>query len=331
MLKIIIKKIEFYSLVTLMCWLCTVTAVLASTRIINDEVLADNLSPVLVYNLEFAKRFGLNPKNAISLDPALYAVALVFKRYFILSRDKESFLTDHHINEMSSRDAILFQLSYADTKDQLNHYALYPLLFSKQVPLSVEYQCYLNLYLNTRNQRSQLIKVPNFQTWYQNDEGRLSTVINSIVDPLPVDDKKRDCLVCDPANRNLAMTRILARDYIQFSRLRQGDWGINSGRQPYPENRLLSSLQGQFLNFLPGISYLSFAVYCPNLSADAEGKGLWLWIENREARSFTLFSTKNQSIVDGYSGFHIPAEITQADNLRRAIAHNEEHILIPKE
>jgi len=249
-----------------------------------------DLPPVLVYNKEFAKRFGLDPAKAMELDKGLYGISMVFKKRYSLRLDtkKDPLMLEYHLDRLTRSDwNQISPVSGFYSKDKLTDFLLFPILFNHTIPFNVYYDCYLNFYFDSYDQKVKDVAFPLQQTWLLDSSMIFTDPVRNVIGMFGVDRQKK---IEEP----ILKRAIAEHDYqeiekysldtyytdaIQFSALKASTSTPHEGGYVFKVG-LLNGYRSHFKNFLPGITYLSVETQCIYFKKNSNREGAWLWLAN---------------------------------------------------
>jgi hypothetical protein len=299
---------------------------------VKNNRLPPVMLPVLVYNQEFAERFGLDPAQAITLDPGIYAIALDFRRRLFLDVSLDSpFMVHHQLNHITiDQDLALTTVAEYQNKDLTNDYALFPLLFKPDAtPVSGYYECGMTIYFKNNDARFENILFPNHELSadYGVRNGALSYFFypflkykknNELHDEALLEIKKN----IDKENRVGNEEDQLLTIYKAYVKLTNSVALISKSAKKYLNAKYIGTgYRSHFVNFLPNITALSVGMGCDAMEDFPAAKGAWLWLEKKTGKKYYQGNVDEEIHFDpnDFYKFQLPSQIVSATSLQRAL------------
>ena len=223
---------------------------------------APDLDPVLVYNPAFAQRFGLDPNKAVQLEPGVLAVAMTFRKDYKYDFDPEK----GNGSDAISVKRIFDQITRDEWYEVDRHLAILPLLFPQKYnsnTLDQRYfeNCKINFYLDSTDSRVAQIDMQPHSLWVTGD-------IQDALDSLWYGHARPEELNLE--NLNMIHQHVLLFGMGTFENVGDG-YGLN---------------QNHLVNFLPGITFISFSTVCD--LAKNYPQGTLVWFEKKNGPDYFL-------------------------------------------
>lgn len=268
---------------------------------------APDLDPVLVYNPTFAQRFGLDPNKAVPLETGVLAVAMTFRKHYEYNFYPEK----GNGSDAISVKRVFDQITRDEWYELSRHLAILPLLFPNKYnsdTLDQRYfeDCKINFYLDSSDPRVAQVDMQPHSLWVSGD---IQDVLDSIWYTAGQAEKF--------GSFNLGMFHMTHQHVLLF---RVGKFKNFGDVYDHDQNHLV--------NFLPGITFISFSTAC-DIAKDYP-KGTVVWFEKKGGPDYFrpdhADTNPDYSVIaddihfnpNDFVSFHITMQLTRSQNAQKA-------------
>ncbi len=282
------------------------------------------LPTVLVYNSEFARRLGLNPKKAIQLDPGLYAVAFVVRRRSDLTDYNPDGIPDFWWNHMKL-NVDETQTMMDESKDEQNAYSILLQQLFPNEPREDGYECFLNLYLNESEPKVQKIawgKPDLWWNWKNDPFSAYDPIFSEFHWYVNTNKKLSDPNLYkvfgkDTDNHQVAMIFGSLNNFGRYPRFDVAKSLKVTDKEP--DDPFDMEAKGYYKHFLPNIIFTQFSVDCDLFSKYADNHGTSIWYEQKGLKMRKINGLLNEKHL---VRLRIPPEITNSTTFKSTYTGN---------